>query len=438
MSTSLVDPRAVAAWADFATTGQAEADAARLRHRLHRPRWTFQYPPLVLRRSAFDELAEVGTRLAALVVDMPGRVFGDDLDAWIGYLGVPEADAELMRYAYRHPRLRRASTAFMRPDLVLTAAGPRLVEVNVSTPIGGMSTVDPYAAAAHDSAFAAFLADRGLRLDPSHAESAWLTTFAELVDRPREERPHVFEAVADPASADSGRRFFVDMVRSGGYDISCGLVTDLDVRADGVFFGGRRVSVVVTLYTWYETKRFVPAELTMALMELDTAGEVAFVGSPATALFDHKANLELLTTHRDLLDPEERTLASTHVPETFRLTPATIGRAVAEREDLVCKPSSAYGGKGLLFGAATDHREWAALLRDRITHPEGYVCQRQVRPAVIDLPGAEPSGQEIVVGPLIFGGASAGLYFRQSAPRDNTAINVTEGASSAAALTFVE
>lgn len=436
MSRSFVDPRVAAAWTDFAATGQAESDAERLRHKLFRPLWTYLYPPPVLDRAALDELADVGTRLAALVTGMPGRVFGDDLDAWLAFLGVPDADAALMRHACEHPRWRRSATAFMRPDLVLTDDGPRLVELNVSTPIGGMSTVDPYATAVHDSVFAAFLADRGLRLDRTHAEASWLATFADLVDRRGEERPHVFEAVADPASADSGRRFFVDMVRSGGYDISCGLVTDLDVCPGGVFFQGRKVSVVVTLYTWYETKRFVPPALTTALMDLAAEGIVDLVGSPVTALFDDKANLELLATHPDLLDPAEQALVAKHIPETFRLTPSTVARAVAEREDLVCKPSSAYGGKGLVFGAATGDREWAALLRDRLTHPEGYVCQRKVRPAMIDLPGAP--GQEIIAGPLIFGGTHAGTYLRQAPPRDNTAINVTEGATSAAALTFAD
>lgn len=73
---------------------------------------------------------------------------------------------------------------------------------------------------------------------------------------------------------------------------------------------------------------------------LGTARTIDLVGSPATALFDHKANLELLTTHRDLLDPAEQTLVSQHVPETFRLTESTMERAVAERERLVCKPGS--------------------------------------------------------------------------------------------------
>jgi hypothetical protein len=438
MTASFLDPRAAAAWTEFVATGQAESDKTLLRQRLHRPHWSYVYPPPVLRRTAADELAELGTRLAALVVGMPGRVFGDDLDVWMAFLGVPDADAELMRYAYRHPRLRRAATAFMRPDLVLTADGPRLVELNVSTPIGGMSTVDPYAAAAHDSAFAAFLAGRGLHLNPTHAESAWLTTFAELINRRGADRPHVFEAVADPASADSGRRFFVNMIRSGGYDISCGLITDLDLRPDGVFFAGQQISVVVTLYTWYETKRFVPPDLTKALIDLDTAGVIDFIGSPATALFDHKANLELLTTHHDLLDPTDQTLVSQHIPETFRLTESTLDRAMAEQGHLVCKPASAYGGKGLLFGATLDQAQWATHLRDRITHPERYVCQRQVHPTVFDLPGAEPSGREIIAGPLIFGGSPAGLYLRHSPPRDNMAITVSHGAESAAALTLTE
>ncbi|WP_328456920.1 MULTISPECIES: hypothetical protein [unclassified Amycolatopsis] len=430
-----LDPRVLAAWEEFAATPAAGPDRAEFETRLHRGNWPHRYPPPFFTPDAAAGVEDVGQRLAALITDVPRRVFGDDVDAWMRFLGVPEPDADLFRVALRNPRLRRASTSFMRPDLLVTADGVRLVELNVSTPMGGMSTLPAYSAATGDSAFGRFLAGRGLSLREPVTAAVWLAAFGALVE-PRSGRPpHVFEATADPADPDTGRRFFVDLVRSGGYDISCGLVSDLDVSGDEVRFGGRRVDVVITMYTWDETRRFVPPELTRRLIELDDARAVDFVGSPATALFDDKANLELVTSpgYAGYLDAGERALAAAHVPATFRLSESTVDVAVAGREGFVCKPSSAYGGKDVVFGAAVTDDEWRRLLAERI-HGR-FVCQERVHPAVVRLAGSGTGGSEVVLGPLIFGGRSAGVFLREGPPRGAAPINVKQGAQAAAVLT---
>ncbi|MFD7079373.1 hypothetical protein ACFYXV_30125 [Streptomyces sp. NPDC002181] len=441
MSTwSSLDPRATAAWTEFAATGAAEADNERFQKRLHRPGWVHAYPPVVFREAAADEVTELGLRLAELVSDFPRRAFGEDLEAWAGYLGVPAEDAELMISALRHPRTGRAATAIMRPDLVVTDDGLRLVELNVSTPMGGMSTIAPYTEATLDSEYARFLAARGLTPEAAATSHVWLDMFVGLLREHETERPlHVFEAIANPADSDSGRRFFVDMIRSGGYEISCGLVTDLELDEEGASFEGRRVDVVVTMYTWHETKKHVPPALTRRLMELDIAEKIDFIGAPATALHDNKGNLALLTEPEfdHLLSDEERSLARAHVPETFRLRADTLDRALAEREELICKPASAYGGKDLAFGFTQDDGQWRVLLTERLADPnETYVLQRRLRPAVVDVPGADPAGREVVLAPLVFGGRFAGTFLRQAPPRSASAINASSGAEAAGVLTF--
>ncbi|WP_018547298.1 hypothetical protein [Streptomyces sp. LaPpAH-108] len=163
-----------------------------------------------------------------------------------------------MAEALGRPRLRRVATAFMRPDLVVTDAGLKLVELNVVASLGGLSTLAPYTAATRHSRYAAFLATRGLRLNGPDMARVWLDVFAGLTRARGDGPPHVFEATANPADLDGGRRFFVDMIRSAGHDISCGLVSGLDLSEDGAHFRGRRVDAVFTAYTWHETKNFVP------------------------------------------------------------------------------------------------------------------------------------------------------------------------------------
>ena len=438
---SWLDPRALAVWDGFAATPAAETDREWFTERLHRPVWRHQYPPHPFTAEAAHEVETIGVRLAELISGFPRRVFGDGLAAWAAYLGLPDEDAALMTEALGRPRLRRVATAFMRPDLVVTDAGLKLVELNVAASLGGLSTLAPYTAATGDSRYAAFLAERGLRLDGPDTARVWLDVFAGLT-RARGDGPlHVFEATANPADLDGGRRFFVDMIRSAGHDISCGLISELDLTDDGAHFRGRRVDAVFTAYTWHETKNFVPPALTRALMDLDTAGKLDFIGSPAAALHDNKANLALLhdPEYQHLLTDEEQALVQAHVPVTFRLTPESLDRAVEERERLLCKPASAYGGKDLAFGfLAADDGAWAAELRERLADPrERHVLQERVQPSVVGVPGVRPSGgREVVLAPLVFGGSYAGVFLRQAPVRPGSAINASSGAESSAVLTL--
>ncbi len=439
---SWADPRALAAWDDFAAGQEAGPDRERFEKALWRPGWGTAYPPQVFTADAASETATAGVRLAELISGFPRRVFGEDLDAWVDYLGVPAEDAALMGEALRQPRLRRVATAFMRPDLVLTDDGLKLVELNVATSLGGLSTLAPYTAATRESAYAAFLAERGLAVDAPDTAAIWLEVFAGLT-RARGEGPlRVFEATADPADLDGGRRFFVDMIRSAGHHISCGLIGDLELTDTGVRFEGEPVDAVFTAYTWHETKEFVPPALTRRLMELDAAGLVDFIGSPAAALHDNKGNLALLHDEAfdGLLSEDERSLVRRYVPVTFRLRPETLDRAVAEQESLICKPASAYGGKDLVFGSGTGDDEWRALLRDRLADAdERYVLQARQHPAVVSVPGARPTPErEIVLAPLVFGGTYAGVFLRQATPRPQSTINASSGAEVAAVLTLCD
>ncbi|WP_327176504.1 hypothetical protein OG599_15135 [Streptomyces sp. NBC_01335] len=434
---SALDRRAVAAWADFESTGGANQDRTEFTERIHRKGWAHAYPPQILSAEAADDVATVGVRLAELVSGFPQRVFGEDLAAWAEYLGASADDAALMTEALASPRLAKVARAFMRPDLVVTDEGLKLVELNVATSLGGLSTCAPYTRAARSSAYARFLESRGLGLDAPDTSRVWLEVFGGLTRRHTDGPLHVFEATANPADIDSGRRFFVDMVRSAGHQVSCGLVHHLELTDEGVYFEGRRIDAVFTAYTWHETRRFVPPALTRRLMELDAAGKVDFIGSPAAGLFDNKANLALLFEYASLLTNEERTLVERHVPETFRLSEETLERAVAAREQLLCKPASAYGGKDMRYGFPLDDTAWRALLTECLRgSAERHVLQYRVPPAVVELPGASPSAREVVLAPLVFGGRFAGTFLRQAPPREESVINASSGAESAGVLSI--
>ena len=435
---SALDRRVLGAWDEFAATAAATEDRSNFVRRLYRSNFPHTYPPPFLTAAAAESVADIGWRLTELITDMPRRAFGDDPTAWMRYLGVPVADSELVQVALLNRRSRRGAAWFMRPDLLVTADGMKLVELNVSTPMGGMSTLPAYFAATQESAFGRHLTRSGLRTEVPDPGAVWLDAFARLLEDRHAAGVHVFEAIANPADLDTGRRFFVEMVEAGGYQISCGMISDLDVSDSGVWFQGRQVDVVFTMYTWHETRRFVPPALTARLIEMDGTGAVAFIGSPATSLYDNKANLELLTqpefAHH--LSEGERQLVRAHVPATFRLRDATLSRALADQSRLVCKPASAYGGMGIAFGPAMDRQEWRSLMLSRLADPhERHVCQELVTADAVNLAGQDPPGREVVLSPLFFGGRFAGLFLRQCPPVGYAPINVKQGAEAAAVLT---
>jgi glutathionylspermidine synthase len=437
-----MDERYLAAWQLI--RGRPElsdvlaADRQALEQALHRPGWSYAYPPPVLSAAAEAELESAGPALARLITDLPQRVFGEDFQAWANFLGVYGEDAQLVVAAAATPRFRDRALLFMRPDLIVTEQGLRLVELNVSTPLGGLSTHDPYRRVIGGLQVARLLDEQGVRLRAPEMAPIWLAALARAIGE-RSSPCTVFEATANPADLDSGRRFLLDLLESGGYRVCAGLVTDLQLGDDGVHYQGNRIDVVYTAYTWYETKRYVPAGLTSQLMELDRRNQVAFINAPATALFDSKANLELLTgpQHRHLMTAPERKLVERYVPETFRLTSDSYQRALEEQHELICKPALAYGGKGVSYGPAMSSSAWRSLLDERLaeSHEEAYVCQACVAVAAVQVPALDTAPRNISLGPLVFGGRYAGTFYRQLPARSGSVINASQGAEVGAVLT---
>ncbi|MFJ8039125.1 hypothetical protein ACIRBX_01260 [Kitasatospora sp. NPDC096147] len=418
-----LDRRAVAGWAAYTATGAAEADGA---------------APPVLTTDVVADTETTALRLAELITAFPERAFGGDRSAWLGYLRLPPEEAELIAEALEHPHLAKVATAFLRPDLLVTEGGLRLVGLDVAAAPAGLSACARHAAAAAGSGFARHLAGEGLRLHRADTARIWLEVFGSLLRATGDGPLHVF-AVTDGPAGPTGDRYLADLIRSGGYRIGSGTVHDLELTDEGAYFEGQRMHVVLAGHPWEQTRRSVPPAVTRRLMQLDAAGKVDFIGSPAAALYDSKANLALLfdARARALLTAAERELVRAHIPETRILDACSLDWALAQRNRLVCKPAAAHGGEGIAFGPAYGDAEWAAELRRRLADPgRCYVVQRREPLARVTLPGAVPAERELVLAPLLFGARPAGILVRHAAPRADSAVSAREGAETAGALTL--
>ncbi len=438
---TLLAPELTDSWGKYQETvgpETARKDADAFAAGIYRKGWPHIFPPPLFSTGFVDELSYAARTVVGLLQAIPERVFGGDIAAWMEFQGLAREESDLLTRSLNKRNLHMASQ-FARPDFVLTTSGPKVVEVNVSAPLGGMNTVDPYVQQFRGSGYFQYLQEAGYDVSAPEMRSIWGQAFQSLV-RPRESagRPVVFEAIADSADINSGRQAFERLVGSFGFGYANGLVQDLDVRADGVYYEGRRVDVVFTMYTWLETRKFVPAEVTVGLMEADAAGLVDFIAPPTSALFDNKANLELLTSDSfaESFTEAEREFVRRYIPRTFRVTEGTAAEAIAHRSRMVLKPGSDYGGRGIVFGDQVSDEEWTAAIGAAAAE-SGFICQQRLDQLWTSraFNGAEYRDYYVCLGPLVFGGEYAGTFVRQAdTASGNLVINVKQGAEAGGLL----
>lgn len=425
-------------WAEYEKRVGAEAaeDVERFKAAIYREKFPHLFPPPIFADAFVAELTADVRSLLTLLYSLPERIFGGDVAAWMEFQGLPDDERELLSGLLSERNLMVARQ-FARPDFLLTDDGPRLVEINVSPPLGGLNTHDPYVRQFRRSGYHDHLVRSGFPVSAPDMTSVWGAALRQIARvRPETGRPLLYEAIANPKDINSGRTAFERLVGENGYDYANGLVQDLEVTDAGVFLAGRRIHAVFAMYTWQEVREFVPPTLTRALADADAAGLVDFLAPPTYALFDHKSNLELLSSPEfaGFFSEPERRLIRRYVPETFRLTAANTDRVLGDKDRLVLKPASEYGGRGILFGDQMTPGEWSGAVHAAIASGAGYVCQRRLA-RLWRYPG--PGGHEyhVVLGPLVFAGEYGGTFVRWTdVQRRNLLINVHNGAEAGALL----
>jgi hypothetical protein len=173
-------------------------------------------------------------------------------------------------------------------------------------------------------------------------------------------------------------------------------------------------------------------------------GEVWLFGAlAATALHGNKCLLALMSDPGNAawFSPEEREAIRRHLPWTRIVADAGTGRpgaAVApvdglrrNRERLVLKPATDFGGRGVVLGWRASEAEWEAALGEAVRHP--YVVQARVPDRVERFPFAEDGDLRLVgcnvdFDPFLWSGdACAGALARVSR---EALLNITAGGGS--------
>lgn len=335
-----------------------------------------------------------------LLVALPQRVYGGDLDLYCEAAGIDEARArQVRRFADRTPRL------FGRADAYRVGRSFKLLELNVCSAVGGMDSYVVAQALTKVPAFRAFAEEHRLGYTDSGdlLASALREAAASVVDvgTPR------VAFVCPDGELESHRPYLVsyaDMVTRYGLDATSGEIGDVTERGGRLSLNGERVDVVMRFLSDSElTDAAAKGGAAEAILRAHEEGRAVLWTGLENQRVNNKGALALLTDDRvrTALDPEEAELVDAVLPWTRRLarTKTRVGSETvdlidycrARRENLILKPSFGHGGKGHVVGWQTDDAAWATSLEEGVDG--SWIAQERVVPA--EEPVVDPSSGEV-------------------------------------------
>ncbi len=334
--------------------------------------------------------------LRTALTSLPDRLFDGDRAAFARAVGMTPAQVTAVVRGTAGPPTRLA-----RADLYRDHTGFRLLEINVTSALGGLDSSELSRALLHHPVLAEFVAEHRL---------TYLDVVEGLVDTLRSEcaipagmRPLV--ALADwPTSfvdLEPQLRYGAALLNAFNLEAVPCHVGQLSAHDGRLWLAGRPVDVVYRLFMIEDLLDEDGPDLLEPILAAAERGEVALFTAMDAELYGSKGALALLSdeAHRHVYDPAELESLDRILPWTrmVRRGAVTVDGvqvelleyALAHREELIFKPTLLHGGIGILPGWLIGPDEWSTRLTSALDGP--YLLQRRVRPAAEPFPG--PDGQ---------------------------------------------
>ena len=391
--------------------------------------------PHLVSEAQWRALRASGRRLMEVAARVARHVFGGDVEALLGFLGTPEAQARWVRLDPGPP-----DVVLSRLDAFLAPDGPRFIEINSDAPAGfgyGDRMAEVFEAL---PLFRAFRAGRTVRYEPSGPALVEAVLEAWAARHPGASAPVV--AIAD--WADVKTRADQDILRAlfAARGVKC---VPADPRAMEIA-GGRLRAGGDTIDVVY--RRAVLSELVAredevgAFLRAYREGLAVFVNSLRCHLSEDKAFFAILTdeAYASLMSAEEAELVRRVVPWTRRVAERRTrhgGRDIdlvpwilEHRTGLVLKPAHGYGGRSVLVGGETSPAAWSEAVEAGLREPwvvqERVAIPEEVFPVLVD-DRLELAPLKVNVNPFYVAGANVGAVTRASR---SSVINVSAGGGS--------
>jgi hypothetical protein len=391
--------------------------------------------PAFLGAAEYRQLKADLDLLHSALTRLPERVFGGDLAEFARTVGLTEAQVQAVT------RGRGAAPSRMgRADMYRDDDGFHLLEINMGSTVGGVDNPVLNAAMLEHPFIADFVAANNLTNAETMADV--VRTILTEAKVPTGVRPVM--AIADfPDSYPELERQLhksAEMLARLGIDALPCPVDALQYRNDRIWLGDRAIDVVFRLFMIEDVLKPGAVELLEPVLQASERGHVSIFTPMDAELYGSKGSLALLSdeAYRDRYPADELAALDRILPWTRMVRSGLVtveGRrvdllqhAIANREELVLKPTALHGGEGVLLGWQTDDATWAGRLTEAMDNP--WVLQRRIRPLPEVFLTDDGAEQWLLTwGAFLVAGGLGGFLIRGSQELDGGIVNMATGAT---------
>lgn len=331
-----------------------------------------------LRRTADD-----CRTLLDLLLSLPRRAWGGDLEQYCTALGIP---ADRARVAARCAA-GGGTVPYGRADLYHDGEAFRLLEFNVASDLGGADRAELQRTLLHHPDFARFA--RHHHLSYTHTGERLAGSLRSATGR---EAPRIGLVCAAGGQARHHHLLasFAGMLRRLGLPLTPGELPDLaEGPGGGLTLRGHRVDLVLRFFTVDDvcTDPVAARHAELAMRAHEDGRTVLWTPLDST-LYSNKGALALMSDPEAFgldLTPDERALTARLLPWTRLVTCELLPHCREQRAELILKPLRECAGQGLTPGWTRDDTDWARALEACTADPATpWIVQRRV------VPRAEP------------------------------------------------
>jgi hypothetical protein len=390
--------------------------------------------PIVLTGAEQQDLAADLAALHRILLSLPERLYGGDVEAMCDALGFPPVHTAAVEATWRDD-----AVVLSRVDLMRDPGGFRAVEVNLHSSLGGIDSGPWHRAMLDVPAIADFAARHALSfLDPldgvtgalrAAARSRGLGAFptVAIVDW-----PSTFPLV----QARLGR--LARLLTARGLNAFACHAGELSHRSGRLYARGCRVDVLYRIFVIDNVSQN-PA-LLGPVLTAHRAGNLVLAMGFSAELIGNKGTLAMAgdPEHAASFTAAERAVLDRMLPWTRFVREPLLETAMREQHDLILKPVGGYGARGVLPGWATDAQTWSDALAGAVGRP--WVLQRRVRPVTERTPALSAAGlgtaeMDVNWGAFLVGDRYSGMMIRAVPSVGGGLISTSTGASIGACFT---
>lgn len=403
------------------------------------------FPPPIFNMEFINELKDATEFLLEVVFSIPERIFKNDYRALFNYLGYSKDDEEYLLPLCKEEFIKQARL-MARPDFLLTEDGLRVIEMNVCNAIGGIGFTDRHAELFYRTGLGKHLSVNNIEVNfhpvaKKHADCL-LNNSPNIKNNPY---PLVAIVLLDEKELDESHfNSFItyeglQFLRYNGFRAIATPLKDLDINESGVFYNNKKIDVITTSFTYEDIRDAGQLPFCDKLIESHVKGHVSFFGIPAYSVFDHKANLAILSSDEfsSYFTDDELQKINKYVPKTYKLNNSNVNEAINNKGLYILKNCISSSGNNITIGNNVSADKWKQTLEEILSKDESYIFQKLLTNRVTR-DSFVPDGmvsQEFCVGGFYFDGFAGGFIREVPQVKDKTlVINCVSGAKFSAAF----